>query len=554
MLYATKPASDHTDATSAGASAPVHTLEPTSTIDTLFANAVRDVPDAPFVSDGDHWITRAELASDVRALRRRLIAAGVSRGDVVAVQMPNRSATIAALHAIWALGAVPCAITPIYRGAELAAIIAAARPTAIFVPQWLAGADHQAMVAAALRSSGCETSILAIDLDPERGVGADSPLDAPGETNTEIDPGATDAGAARVVDDVALLMFTSGTTGRAKGVLHTHRTLIVESQSISDVFSLGADPIFMPSPLGHITGLLYGVVLPLLTEGSVVLSDRWDADAAAEAIERAGCRFTVAATPFLRGLTDAYRRRGTPSALDAFVCGGADIPANLVREARGVMSTIVCRAYGSTELPTLCVVRPDDPDDVRLGTEGRPLGGQARLTELEDDGEGEPRGDLEAKGPELFVGYLDPADNEAAFTVDGWFRTGDLARILPDGQIVITGRRKDLIVRGGENISAKEIEDLLLSHPSIDDVAVIGLPDEVMGERVCAVVIGTEMTTLKQLTAHLDTAGIARQKFPEALWLVDAFPRTASGKIQKFQLRSLALHALARGEVMLRIR
>jgi cyclohexanecarboxylate-CoA ligase len=194
-------------------------------------------------------------------------------------------------------------------------------------------------------------------------------------------------------------------------------------------------------------------------------------------------------------------------------------------------------------MPTLCIVRPEDDSPERLRSEGQPIGEAA--ARLSDDGE------LEVRGPELFVGYLDPNDDGPAFTVDGWFRTGDLATISAEGAVAIVGRRKDLIVRGGENISAKEVEDLLLTHEAIADVAVIGVPDPVMGERACAVVVlrpGAQLQ-LADLTVHLDRQSIARQKYPELLWTVQSFPRTVSGKVQKFLLRQQAAAAAAAGEV-----
>lgn len=508
----------------------------------LFADAVAADPAAPLVADGSLTLTRAGVAHRAGVLAARLTATGVKSGDVVAVQMPNRSETVAAFHAIWSLGAVPCAITPIYRGAELEAILAAARPVAVVTPEVYGDVDYPGMAAAALDRAGVRASVAPVDMEDGEPAG-----DALPPTSPTVSP-----------DDIALLMFTSGTTGHPKGVLHTHRTLIVEAQSIADVFGLRADPIFMPSPLCHVTGLLYGIMLPLLTGGSVVLSDRWNPDEAARSIQTAGCRFTVAATPFLRGLADAYRRRGGPSALEVFVCGGADIPADLVREAGDVMGTTVCRTYGSTEMPTLCIVRPDDDPVLRLTTEGRVLGGEATIVDVEDDDpQAPPRGELLVRGPELFVGYLDPSDNDDAFTADGWFRTGDLARALPGGEIAIQGRRKDLIVRGGENISAKEVEDLLVAHPAVRDVAVVGLPDDLMGERACAVIVldaDAGILSLRDVQAHLGSSGIAKQKFPEALWVVDSLPRTPSGKVQKYQLRAEAAGALARGEITWRER
>lgn len=507
--------------------------DPLPTIAQRFAAAVYEDPEKPFVHDGERVFSRAEIATMAERISVRLLDAGVVADSVVAVQLPNRAWTIAALHAVWALGAVPCAITPIYRGAELRPLFASARPVAVLVPSGSAPVDFVAMATDALSGAGIDAPVLALDVDDE-----------PGE------PIALAPAPPASADDVALLMFTSGTTGHAKGVLHTHRTLTVEAQSFVDVFALDDAPVFMPSPLGHVTGLCYGIVMPLLTGSSVVLMDRWDADAAVDRIERAACRFTVSATPFLKGLTDAYRARDLRSSLRVFVCGGADIPTVLVEDARAVMGTTVCRTYGSTEMPTLCIVRPDDPAEIALSTEGRLLGGAARLVDVDGD-----LGDLEVQGPELFVGYLEPGDNEAAFTPDGWFRTGDLARIRPTGEIAIAGRRKDLIVRGGENISAKEIEDLLLTHPAIADVAVVGMPDGTMGERACAVVIAAGASLrLTDLSAHLATTGIARQKFPEALWTTTTFPRTPSGKVQKFQLRALVLAAAERGEVELRER
>ncbi len=501
-------------------------------IPTALAAAVAADPAAVLVIDGETRLTRSDLTGWSGALQQRLRDAGVTEGDVVTVQLPNRAATIVAMHAIWGLGAIVNPVTPIYRGAELQAILGTSRPRAVLVPVEYREVDYPAMIVDALKAVGHEAALLAIDLDT--GV---PPSD---------DPHAAFAAAAAHPDDVAMLMFTSGTTGRPKGVLHSHRTLLYESRSIADVFALQGDNVFMPSPLSHITGLLYGVLMPLLIDGGVVLMDRWDPDAAVAMIERDGCSATVSATPFLRGLADSYARRGTPSSLRMFVCGGADIPAALVADARAAMGVDVSRTYGSTEMPTLCIVRPDDPDSVRLASEGRVIGdARARLTEV-DAGVGE----LEVQGPELFVGYLDAADNTTAFTDDGWFRTGDLARIAPGGEITIVGRLKDLIVRGGENIGAKEIEDLLITHPEVQDVAIVGIPDDVMGERACAVVVAASAALrLSDLTAHLATTGIAKQKYPEALYLVDELPRTVSGKVQKFQLRALLIDALARGAV-----
>jgi cyclohexanecarboxylate-CoA ligase len=526
------------------------------TIADVFAESAAAHPSLVYVSDGERRVDRAAMSLAVDACRSALAAAGVARGDVVSLQLSNTWTTVAAMHAVWALGAVVNPITPIYRGSELETIFRSARPSAVIVSAAARGVDFVAQAHSALTAVGSGAPVLPVESlvpgagNPASGSGSAFGSDTDGSAapppsasdERPVTPRDGDGPAARP-GDVALLMFTSGTTGTPKGVLHSHQTLLYEAASIGEVFGLDNDAIFMPSSLAHVTGLLYGVVMPLLVGGSVSLLDRWDAEAAVDIIERDRCTFTVSATPFLRGLADCYARRGTHSALRAFVCGGADIPATLVADAEKAMGMHVARTYGSTEMPTLCIVRPDDASEARVASEGQPIGDAA--ARLSADGE------LEVRGPELFVGYLDERDNASAFTADGWFRTGDLARLGADGSVTITGRLKDLIVRGGENISAKEVEDLLLTHPAIDDVALIGVPDPLMGERACAVVVPAAgaVVRLSDLTAHLDQQSIARQKYPELLLTVDSFPRTVSGKIQKFVLRQQAIAAAASGRL-----
>lgn len=302
----------------------------------------------------------------------------------------------------------------------------------------------------------------------------------------------------------------------------------------------------MPSPVGHVTGLVYGVLMPLLMDGRCVLQADWDAAAGADLIERHGGTVCVGATPFLRGLTDEYRRRGTTSALRAFICGGADVPPSLVREAEAALGATVARAYGLTEMPTVTCGGPDDPEAIRADTNGRLTGSsQARVTVSEAGGAGE----LEVRGPELCLGYLDPADTAAAFTADGWFRTGDLARLGPDHDVTIAGRVKDIVVRGGENISTKEVEDYLAAHPRVADAAIVGVPDDRLGERACAFVVAAgQPPGLAELAAYLSGQGIARHKLPEYLLVVPDLPRTLSGKVQKFRLRQQAAELLAAGD------
>lgn len=490
----------------------------------LLRDAVGMRGGATALQDERRILTYTELAAEIGRFQSALVARGVGPGDVVSLMLPNWWQAVAASHAVWGLRATVNPVTPISRERELGAVLRAADPAVVVVADRYRGVDYAALVSRSGDAAGWRGETLVIS--PEAGTGADAPPVLEGE-----------------VDDLAVLMFTSGTTGEPKGVLHSHRTLLVEAQSISDLFGLDAARVFMPSPLTHITGLVYGVLMPLLMEGDTVLLDRWDPDAARDLIEATGSTVCVGATPFLSGLESAYAASGIPSSLRAFVCGGADVPPALIRRASETLGADVVRAYGLTEMPTVTCGSPDDSLDHRAGTDGRPTGSsRVRIRGGGDDGE------LEARGPELCLGYLSPAHTAAAFE-DGWFRTGDLAHIDADGYVTILGRLKDIIVRAGENLPVAEIEGLLSEHPRVASVAVVGVADEEVGERACACVVTVDGgdLALAELAAHLDGYGIARQKYPEYLVVLDALPLTASGKVRKNLLRDRATELIAAG-------
>jgi cyclohexanecarboxylate-CoA ligase len=289
---------------------------------------------------------------------------------------------------------------------------------------------------------------------------------------------------------------------------------------------------------------------------TVVLQDIWDPSAALRLIERHRCSFTVAATPFLHGLT--YHPRLAEhdiGSLRIFACGGADVPSALIREAGRRLGCVTMRIYGSTEFPTLSASPLDAPEATRSETDGRAIG--AAEFRIVDDAEADVEpgriGELLVRGPELFLGYLRDADNADAFTADGYFHTGDLAT-SDDGYVSIRGRKKDIILRGGENISVTEVEDLLFGHPAVREVAVVAMPDPVMVERACAFVVPEpgSAPTLEDLARFLLTKKLAKQKLPERLEVVEELPKTQSGKIQKFRLREIIRERLAaeHGDVM----
>jgi cyclohexanecarboxylate-CoA ligase len=477
------------------------------------------------VVDGDHTVTYVDLLDRARAFATGLQERGFRPGDVALLQLPNWWESVVAAWGTWLAGGVVLPVVAIYRRQELSFVVRQARPRVVVVPQEHRGHGHAALVREVL----AETEVVAVVV-PVRG----SATDADSFDTISATPVLAAAAPAVAPDDVALVLYTSGTTADPKGVLHTHRTLLAELTSLRAHCGLGSeDTVFMPSPLTHVTGLSYGVILPAALGAPSVLLDRWQPEVAAEIIERRACRFTVSATPFLRGLADAYAARGGRSALRTFVCGGADIPPDLVVTAERTLGCAVLRTYGSSEMPTLAMVPaglgaavPDAEGPVMAGNE---------MT-LRDTEDGVP--ELLARGPELFVGYLDASLNAAAFTGDGWFRTGDTA-VIEDGTLRVVGRIKDVINRGGEKFSAAEVERALLRHPDVEEVAVVAFPDPVLGERACAFVVPRDRAApdVTALREHILAHGLAVQKAPERVIIIDALPRTTSGKVQKFLLR-----------------
>jgi cyclohexanecarboxylate-CoA ligase len=495
-------------------------------------------PDATYVVDRSGAHCFAAVADRARRLAGALRDLGVGRGDVVSFQLPNWVEAAVVFYATVSLGAVSNPIVPIYRERELGFILGQARPTVAVVPTRFRGVDYVELYDRAAEFGGNRPALVAVGEPGDTGRGV-----------LAFDECASHAPAAPVEGrsgaDRAALLYTSGTTADPKGVLHSHASLRYECRSIVEHCGLVAsDVVFMASPVTHVTGLLYGLQLPVMIGASAVLDEVWDPAGACERIHRHACTFTVGATPFLHGLTTAGGAAGAPAvdSLRCFVCGGADIPPDLVVRATRDLGVSVVRAYGLSELPTATCGGLQDLPERRARTDGRPLpAGRVRVRG--DDGRAREagEGELEAIAPEMFLGYLDPTLDEAAFTEDGWFRTGDLASIDDDGYVTIRGRTKDIIVRGGENISAREVEDVLFEHPKVEQVAVVGLTDEVMGQRACAFVVpGDEAPSLAELTEFLSTRGLARQKAPERLEIVDALPVTASGKVQKHRLRAWA--------------
>ncbi len=354
--------------------------------------------------------------------------------------------------------------------------------------------------------------------------------------------GATVEPAHPDPDEPAVIGFTSGTTSDPKGVVHTHRTMGGELGHMTAMGATPRRPMLVGAPVGHAIGMQAGLLGPLLRDLPVHLTDAWNPPLVLAAMAEAGLTAGSGSTYFLTSLLDCPDCTPHHHELIGQVgMGGSPVPAAVAERAESLGIGLV-RSYGSTEHPSTTGSRPDDPRGQRLYTDGKPLPGvEVRL--LDDDGkevdDGEP-GEIHSRGPDLFPGYTDRALTDAAIDRDGWYASGDIGVRDEHGAITITDRKKDIIIRGGENISAAEVEELLVRMPGVAEVAVVAAPDPRMGEHACAflrMLANAPAPDLEGVRGHLERAGLARQKWPEELRLADEFPRTASGKVQKYVLR-----------------
>jgi cyclohexanecarboxylate-CoA ligase len=474
--------------------------------------------------------TRLSVA-DLRARSARTAAAlavrGVGPGSVVALQLPNWWETVVLSWAVWRCGAIVSPITPSLGAHEVGFILEQTAARLVVVPQSFRSTDYPVLV----RATGYDGEIIAL-----RG--------------NEPMPESSDAVPAIVaaVDDAAVILWTSGTTSEPKGVVHTHQSLRVEADTIAAAHAMRAgEALLLPMPVTHVAGLTYGVLLPVTNGIATVLMDTWEPGRALELVARESIAVMISTPVFMRTMIDHPSfDDSNRSSLRMFSLGGAGVAPAMVREGARAFDCWCKRTYGSTEYPTLTTGRAGDDPDRDATTDG-PLIGAAELRIVDpttrlDAAPGTP-GELLARGPEMFVGYLDSSLDDAAFVDGGWFRTGDLA--VYDGEyLTIVDRLKDIIIRGGENISAQEVEALLVTHATVAEAACVAMPDPVMGEKVCAFVIPAPggRPTLEAVRTHLAARGLARFKLPERLEIRASLPRTASGKVQKSPLREELLH------------
>jgi cyclohexanecarboxylate-CoA ligase len=427
------------------------------------------------------------LAARVARVAGGLRALGVEPGHAVAWQSANRPEVDVIFRACWRLGAVAAPLHHQAGGRDRAAMLDAVQPVA---------------------------TVDDLDRLPDG-----PPVDKTWQAREQL----------------GAVLFTSGTSGAPKGVLHTQATLGYKAHLMAGVHGLGPDDcVLMPAPLAHISGLLNGITLPGVVPFRCVLMSRWDPDTALDLIERERVTFMVGPPTFFVSMMHAASfSTERVATLRLVSSGGAGVSEAFVTEATERLGARVKRTYGSTEAPTVATSSPDDSTDDARRHDGRAIG-EVELRIAHD-------GELQVRGPEVCVGYVDPAQTATAFTGDGWFCTGDLAAIDADGWLEVTGRLTDVVIRGGENISTTEVEQILEAHPEVREAVAVGYPDALMGERVAAFVVATPSFDLDACRAWFERRGAARFKTPERVIVVDALPVLPSGKPDRARLREQLL-------------
>jgi cyclohexanecarboxylate-CoA ligase len=490
-------------------------------------------------------LTYRELARLADRVGVGLARLGVGRGDVVSVQLPNWWQFNVLYLACARIGAVMNPLMHIFRERELSFMLAHGESKVVVVPKTFRGFDFERMLTGLQPSLPALRQVVAVGGSGKNGFEA-----LLTEPAWEREADACELLEQRRLgpDEVMQLIYTSGTTGEPKGVMHSANTLMSNIVRYAERMHLGRDDVvLMASPLAHQTGFIYGLMMPIVLQASAVLQDVWQPRTAVELIRSEGVSFTMASTPFLTDLAQAVKESGQPvPTLRAFLCAGAPIPGPLVEQARAALGAKIVSAWGMTENGAVTMTLLEDDDERSINTDGRPLPGM-ELRVLDADGTPLPAGSmgrLQVRGCSNFGGYLKRAhlnDTDA----EGWFETGDLAFLDDAGYVRITGRSKDVIIRGGENIPVVEVEALLYRHPAVAQAAIVAYPDARLGERACAVVVPkTEAALdLPGLVEFLKSQKIALQYIPERLVLLEAMPTTPSGKIQKFKLREMLREA-----------
>ncbi|OBG62662.1 AMP-binding protein [Mycobacterium sp. E3339] len=510
----------------------------TTLADSLRTAAIES-PRRTALVDKDVRLDCAMLYAQAGALATAL-SARIPAGSVVSFMLPNWHEAAVIYLAATLAGMVVNPILPSLREHDLRFILEDAGAALIFVPHRYGGHDYATMLERVAAELVPAPEVVVVR-GPETGpAGPHTPYRALLEQ--PLDDAAL---PALNPDDVRMILYTSGTSGRPKGVLHSHNSMHALICQIRDHWMIDpGDTFLVPSPVAHIGGSIYAFECPLLLGTSAVLMDRWDPAEAVALMKSERCTHMAGATPFLQQLLSAAERAETrlPD-LKVFICGGASVPPSLIRRAAAYFErAVVTRVYGCTEVPVATVGAPlPDESGPAADTDGRPGIAEIKLVAHEAAPAGD--GEICVRGPQMMAGYRHSDDE--SFDAAGFFRTGDLGRWVDETYLVVTGRAKDVIIRSGENISAKEVEDLLADHPGIAEIAVVGLPDARTGERACAVIVPADgaQPDVASLLELLVSKGVAKFKAPEQVVITDALPKNDAGKILKHRIRAALMRA-----------
>ena len=498
----------------------------------------RAMPDKIAVVD-NHGASYTYSALDHAAscLANWMLAKGIESGDRIAFQLPGWCEFTVIYLACLKIGAVSVPLLPSWREAELVWVLNKCQAKMFFAPTLFKQTRPVDLILPLQNQLPQLQQIVGVDkLAPATSSLSLSQIIA---DNTSLTTAITTHG-----DELAAVLFTSGTEGLPKGVMLTHNNILASERAYCARLDLTWQDVFMmPAPLGHATGFLHGVTAPFLIGARSVLLDIFTPDACLALLEQQRCTCMLGATPFVYDLLNVLEKQPADlSALRFFLCGGTTIPKKVARECqqRGIKLLSV---YGSTESSPHAVVNLDDPLSRFMHTDGYAAAG-VEIKVVDDARKTLPpgcEGEEASRGPNVFMGYFDEPELTArALDEEGWYYSGDLCRMDEAGYIKITGRKKDIIVRGGENISSREVEDILLQHPKIHDACVVAMPDERLGERSCAYVVlkaPHHSLSLEEVVAFFSRKRVAKYKYPEHIVVIEKLPRTASGKIQKFLLR-----------------
>ncbi|HEX7856334.1 MAG TPA: AMP-binding protein [Sphingobium sp.] len=494
--------------------------------DSLRAVAAGD-PGRVLVEEGDKRVTAAHLLQRSTQLAGTMLAR-MATGSVISFMLPNWHEAAEIYLAATLAGMVVNPILPSLRDHDLAFLLTDSGSRMIFIPETFRGYSYRAMLERVTDGVDAPPDVVVLRGDAGPHEGYASLFDRIGKHELpQVEP-----------DAVRMIMYTSGTTGTPKAVLHSHNSLHALIRQIGDHWHIApGDRFLVPSPISHIGGSIYTFETPLLLGSSVILMDHWRAEDALEIMADRHVTHMAGATPFLEQLLAAARKKAIKLPdLKVFICGGASVPPSLIREAAAYFeNTAVTRAYGSTEVPVTAVGAANRHDIAHAADTDGKIG----IATVRIAGDGE----ILAKGPQMLVGYLHRDHEAAAFDEEGFYRTGDTGRIIDGDYLVIEGRKKDIIIRMGENIAPKEIEDLLIQHPAIAEVAIVGLPHPRTGEQACAVVVAAAEDDLQlvDMVSFLDALGVAKFKFPETLVLWPSLPKNDAGKVLKHRIRERIL-------------